>query len=218
MGKKIEKIDEEIICGVGISAIRTAYFKGKLPKLLLDIQATGEYEKEEYEKLKMFLATLKKKDEFLNKDFAQFLPAIEVDGPDTVLDELNRESLSEAELAELSKEQTNREHAVRFAGAMLKALFNKFYDKNKTAPNDEDLMTMGFELLALEYYLIRDCIYKERLFRKKIVEYERLGKQRKLAEEYSKTTVEYRDFKLSENLIDMCKEFINMAKKRYKNI
>jgi hypothetical protein len=209
---------ENKICGIDSVKIRKAFFQNKLPKLLIDIQASSEQTPEEYEKLSAYLEILKKEDDKLNSNFAKFLPSLETDEPDKVLDELNRESLSEAEIAELDKEKTNRDSAVREANRMLKGLFNKFRDKTQKAPSDDELMAMAFELLSLEYYLMRDSLYKERVFRKKIVDFERTGQQRKLAEEAAKTTITYREYALAEGLREMVKEFLNLTKKRYKNM
>jgi hypothetical protein len=77
---------------------------------------------------------------------------------------------------------------------------------------------MSFELLSLEYYIMRYVLYSERLYRKKIVEFERTGRQRKSAEESAKTTIEYRDYYLAQSLLDQVKEFILLAKKRYKDV
>jgi len=212
------KILGNIICGTETSVIRKAYFSGKLNKLLLELQAKDDWGGVGWDSLKLYLESLKKKDEQITNNFASFLPKVEIDAPDSVLDELNKESLSEAELQEINKEQVNRENAVRMAGKMLKGLFNKFYDKAQESPSDENLMNMAFEMLALQYYLIRDALYKERLFRKRIVEFERMGRQRKLAEEMAKTETPYREWQLAEGLKETANEFINLVKKRYRNI
>jgi hypothetical protein len=209
---------KEKICGVEIKKIRKSFFTGKLGKLLIDIQATGEYTEAEFNQLSDYLGTLKKRDEQITSNFANFLPKIESNEADSVLDELNKESLSEAEIAELEREKSNRDAAVQFASRMLKILFVKFYSKTEQNPSEEDLMNMAFELLGLQYYLIRDAVYKERLYRRRIVEFERMGRQRKLAEECAKTETVYREFVLAEGLRDLATEFINLAKKRYKNL
>jgi hypothetical protein len=208
--------DDEI-CGQSLDTIRKSYFKGKIPKLLSEIQATGEYYDEDFNELKTFLEALKKKDESLGKSFGMYLPKLEEE-TDTILDDLNKESLTEAEKAELEKDQANREFSVKTSSSMVKSVFKKFYNPKEPSPSDNELMDMAFELLALQYYLIRDGLYKERKYRLKIVEYERTGKQRKLAEEYAKGGVEYRDYALAEGLKDIVNEFINLAKKRYKNL
>jgi hypothetical protein len=213
--KKLKKMDKKI-CGIEIEKIRKAYFTNKIPKLLVDIQASGISNKEELEILKKFLTSLRKEDEILNSEFVSFLP--KVDYEDSVLDELNNESLSEIELEELNREKSNREAAVKHANHILKGIFMKYRDPNQKTPDDSELMDISFELLSLEYYIMRDCIYKERIYRKKIVEYERQGKQRKLAEELAKTTIAYRDFALAEKLMEMIKEFIMLAKKKYREI
>ena len=214
---KEEKIEAEI-CGIKENAIRKAYFSGKLNKILNEMQASGDWGTAGWERLKTFLSSLRKKDELMNKEFSEFLPAIEIEQPDSVLDELNKENLSEAERVELDKEKANREAAVVIASKMLKGLFMKFYDKRQKTPTEDELMDMAFELLGLQWYLIRDALYKERLYRKKIVEFERTGKQRKLAEELAKTTIEYRDYSLADGLKETTSEFINLTKKRYKNL
>jgi hypothetical protein len=208
---------KEKICGVEIEKIRKSFFTGKLGKLLIDIQATGEYTEADFNQLSDYLGTLKKRDEQITSNFANFLPKIESNEADSVLDELNKESLSEAEIAELEREKSNRDAAVQFASRMLKSLFVKFYSKTEQNPSEEELLDMSFEILGLEFYIMRDALYKERLFRKKIVEFERQGKQRKMAEEMAKTCVEYRDYYLSEGLLELCREFIMLAKKRYRD-
>lgn len=207
---------EEKICGTSLEKIRKMYFTGKIDKLLVSIQANGNYDLDEYNKLADYLETLKVQDDKLSVDFSRFLPKLENDSY-SVLDELNQDSLSDAEIAELEREKVNRANAVQMANKMLKGLFMKFYDPNQESPNEESLMDMAFEMLSLQYYLKRDSLYKERLFRKKIVEYERAGCQRKLAEEKAKTTVEFRDYALAEHLLESCKELILLAKKRYKD-
>jgi len=209
---------KELICGTEIEKIRKAFFTGKLAKLLIDIQATGEYTETDFIQLSEYLHTLKKRDEQITNNFSSFLPKIEVIGDDSVLDELNKESLSEAEVAELEREKGNRSSAVQFASKMLKGLFVKFYSKTEQNPSEEELMDMAFEMLGLQYYLIRDAVYKERLYRRRIIEFERSGKQRKTAEEYARGETVYREFVLAEGLRDLAIEFINLAKKRYKNM
>jgi len=207
----------EKICGIEPKKIRASYFKGKIPKLLIDIQASGQHSNEDFDKLKAFLQVLKDKDEILTNDFVSFMPQIDTNEEDGILDELNQESLSEAEIADLNKEKDNRDKAVKIASKLLRGLFVTFYDPSKESPSEEKLMDIAFEMLGLEYYLIRDALYKERLYKKKIVSYERAGKQRKLAEDYAQGGVEYRDWALAEGLRDSCKELINLSKKRYKN-
>ena len=211
---------EETICGVTLKEIRKHYFKGKVEKLLLDIQANikEDFPVEDFEKLKKFLGSLRDSDRKLNKEFSEFIPKLDIDKDDSVLDELTQESLSESEMAELSKEKNNRESAVKIASMMLKKLFARFYNSSEASPNEKELMDMAFEMLGLQYYLMRDSLYKERLYRKKIVEFERSGKQRKMAEELAKTTTEYRNFNLAEGLNKLAVEFINLAKKRYKDL
>jgi hypothetical protein len=208
---------EQVICGITSDKIRKSFFTGKVEKLLTDIQASGEYDVSEYEQLSGYLSSLKEQSESLSKNFSSFLPKIETEMPDTVLDELNRESLSEAEVSELDREKSNREFSVSIASKLLKSLFVRFHGKDQPNPSEEELMDIAFEVLGLQYYLIRDALYKERLYRKKIVEFERTGKQRKLAEEAAKTTVEYRDYYLAEGLKDLANEYINLAKRRYKS-
>ena len=207
-----------MICGQKEENIRKAYFKGKIPKLLTDIQASGDFSVEEYSKLKDFLQQLKERDERINNNFIQFIPKIEEEDSNSILDELNQETLSEAEIKDLEREKSNRENSVIIASKLLRGLFNAFYDPSKKTPSDEELMNLAFEMLSLEYYLIRDSLYKERLYRKKIVEYERGGKQRKTAEEYAKGGIEYRNWMLAENLRESSRELINLAKKKYKNL
>lgn len=211
---------EETICGVTLKEIRKHYFKGKVEKLLLDIQANikEDFPVEDFEKLKKFLGSLRDSDRKLNKEFSEFIPKLDIDKDDSVLDELTQESLSESEMAELSKEKNNRESAVKIASMMLKKLFARFYNAKEASPNEKELMDMAFEMLGLQYYLMRDSLYKERLYRKKIVEFERSGKQRKMAEELAKTTTEYRNFNLAEGLNKLAVEFINLAKKRYNDL
>ena len=202
-----------------LSKIRKNYFTGKVSKMLREMQATGEYKEEDFEPLKDFLGTLKKQDENLTENFLTFMPQVtSLDQSDTVLDELNKESLSEAEISELAREKENREVSVQVAGRMIRSLFIQFHDKNQKSPSDDELMDMAFELLGLEYYLTRDALYKERIFRKQIVEFERAGKQRKLAEEYAKCGIPYREFVLAEGLKNSVLSFFNLAKKRYHNM
>ncbi|HLN18763.1 MAG TPA: hypothetical protein VK255_01170, partial [Patescibacteria group bacterium] len=174
------------------------------------------YKVADFNELSGFLELLKAQDESINSQFTKFLPTLASDEVDSVLDEVNKESLSESEIALLEKEKSNREGAVAVAGRMLRTLYHRF--KEAKSPTDQDLMDMAFELLSLQYYLHRDALYKERLFRRKIVQFEREGKQRKTAEEYAKTLVEYRDWSLAEGLKDQVQEFINLAKKRYKDM
>jgi len=210
-------MEESKICGTTLSKIRKSFFTGKIDKLLIAIQANGDYVVEEYNKLANYLETLKSHDDKLSTDFSRFLPKLDENEDYSILDELNKEALSDAELAELERESKNRSNATILANHILKSLFMRYHDKTQQSPSEEELLDMAFELLSLEYYLRRDALYKERLYRKKIVEYERQGKQRKLAEEAAKTSVEYRDYALAEGLMEMVNEFILLSKKRYKN-
>lgn len=120
---------ENLTCGIPVEKIRKAYFKGKIDKLLNELQAEKEYAKADYEELAGYLEFLKKTDTKINDQFAAYIPKIITeDSPDMVLDELNRESLSKAEIAELDKEKDARSFAVRTASKMLKDLFKKFYN------------------------------------------------------------------------------------------
>lgn len=208
---------EKIICGTPVDVIRKSYFKGKIGKLLTDIQAEKEYTKTDIGELQCYLEFLKNSDDKISNQFASFIPKLDdIDGTnDFVLDELNKESLSEAELTELEKEKVAREFAVRTASKLLRDLFVRYYDPKKPTPTNDELMDMSFEMLGLQYYLIRDALYKERLFRKQITEFERSGKQRKLAEEYAKAGLAYRDYALAEGLKDLATELINLSKKRF---
>lgn len=203
------------ICGLEANKIRKAYFSNKLPKLLEDIQAAGSYTKEDFDKLDLYLSSLKKENELLETRFSSFLPKLTETEPDLLLDELNSEQLTLDEAAELKKEEDNRRAATQMAAKMLKSLYFRYKDPNQKPPTNEELMDISFEMLSLEYYLLREKVYAERLYRKKIVEIERTGRQRKLAEECAKITVEYRNFALAEGLLEQAKELILLAKKRY---
>lgn len=209
---------DKTICGVPIEDVRKAYFKGKIPKLLTDIQAGGEYDVADFLKLQEYLQELKDQDVKLSESFAGFLPRVDEEEADPLLDELSKETLSEAEVASLDKDKDNRENARMWASKILKGLFVRYHDQNKSNPSEDELMDIAFELLGLQYHISQDEIYKERLFRRKITEYERQGKQRKTAEEYAKVTREYRDWRAIQKLEEQVQEFINLAKKRYKNI
>jgi hypothetical protein len=204
------------ICGFERGKIRKAYFTGKLPKLLNDIQALGEQTEESLETLKTYLQSLRDEDTSIGDGFSDFLPKDEDIQVDPVLDDLNKESLSDEEQSEMTRDETNRKNSVIHAVNILKSLFARFRSDRK--PTDDDLMDMGFELLGLQYHVGREEIYRERLFRKKITEYERMGKQRKAAEEYAKVCKEYRDWRVIEKLELQIESFINLAKKKYHNL
>lgn len=205
----------EEICGVSKDKIRKAYFKGAINKLLTDIQASGDYTPEDYTALKDYFATLQDRDDKLSAEFSDFMPQLDttIDG-DSMLGDLNT-SLSESEVAELEREKANRETAVSYAGRMLKSLFAQFHDKRKPSPTDDELKDMSFEMLSLKYFLVRDTLYKKQLYQKRIIDIEKTGKQRKLAEDYAKTETAYREYILAERLEEMSQELINNCKKFY---
>jgi hypothetical protein len=202
-------VENNLICGIEKSKIRTAYFTNKMAKILADVQAKEEISENDLDELKNFLYSLRDKEKKTMEDFKDVVPEF---SNRIVLDGLSKSKENE----ESSEEKNRRLNSLnRINNIMLQIA--ESYRTGNNVPNQQDLMEKAFELNGLSYYLDEECLFWEQRYKKKIVKFESMGRQRKTAEEYAKTTVEYKNYKRLANIRARVKSAIMAGMKFYKS-
>lgn len=209
-GKPKKKTD--FIGGFSKEEVRKAYFKRKMPDLLAKIQIKTDVDEEELEKLKEYLASLRSKEGSLIETVKDFLPEYD---EDEVLKEVSEEQLTPEEQVVIDEEREKRQSSIKIANMLMKQIANRYIKPNLKTPSKDELMDIAFELTGLGYYIDEERLYRKQLYKKKIVEFEKVGKQRKAAEEYAQTTKEYRDYKRLSDLRMRMDSFETNARKRW---
>lgn len=189
--------------------IRKAYFQSKLPKFLADVQAQQGIGESELEELKAYLEVLRAEDVNIIRALQLEKEEDEALIPDDVLEE----NLTPEQADELKKEKYDCERSRKLAEKLINNISKKILSRNN--PSKDEIMDVALSLLGLTYYIDRETIFRERSFKKKVIEYVNQGIQRKEAEDFAKVSIEYRDLRLNEALSVRIKEFIMMAKKMY---
>lgn len=208
----MEKTQKKYFIGKITKAdIRKAYFKRKIPGLLAKVQETKDLKEEDLDKLKKYLKKLREKEGTLLETIEDVMP----DYDDEVLKKASEEKLSEREQKIYEEEKKKRKQAVMVANKLLKWVAKKYISDRLRNPKKEELIDVVFELLGLTAYIDEEKLFAKQDYKKKIIEYEMAGKQRKTAEEYAMVSKEYRNYKRLVDLSRRIEEFSQTARKRW---
>ncbi len=188
--------------------LRKAYFSGTIEKLI-DKYAIEKITKKTLEEVDEFLAGLKEERAKLQKRISTYnLKEKEVMVLPGVSDLMN---LTEGKKQAL--EQWEKQREIDYQKAQ-----NIFAEaKNQAMGANMDIyMQWGFELAQLQYQLDLYRVWKDQLFRAKIINFmDSYGCSRAEAEERAKITPEYRDYKKAVLFRDLVEEVIMLCKKKY---
>jgi len=206
--KSLMDTNLEKIFDFPLKKIREAYFKGKLSKLLSEMQAKKEFKEEDIVKLKEY------QEKGIMKNLKGVVPEFE---EKVFLEDLSKDDMSKEEKERLEKEKVKRLSNVNTVNNILLKISQRFASQ-KNVPGERELIDMALEVNGLKYYVDDECLYREQLYRKKVVEFEARGKQRLTAEEYAKTTNEYRNYKKLQNLKKRVEVQTMIAMKQYKGL
>jgi len=203
--------EEKTICKKSLKEIRKAYFQKKLPKLLQDIQSEGKVEENELIELNNYLEELKKENKnFLEKTLEIFGGRILNDEPKPPTTEELYSRLSEEDFKSWQENVSNAYLTINQIRAKVASLANK----HQPIKNN-DLYDYAIVIETLKRWIAQDCIYKEQLAQKRLTDIiDDFEVSRKEAEDRTKITKEYSDYKNAEKEYDSICETVLLYKKR----
>lgn len=206
---------EKTICGLSEKDIRKIYFSKKVSDMLSQIQATKEISKKDIDELSKFLGELRKEErEVINKITKEIgsesLGLSEVSAP--TIEELTTE-MTEDEKTKFETWKAEVEKAMEVVKSIIKEATEKAFTGK--AVDRERWLDWGLTIANLSRYIDADRVYKDQLYRKRMIDIlDRYGISRKEAEERSKITKEYADYKNAILFKDNLEEIIRICKKK----
>jgi len=208
------KKDNKNIGGFKREEIREAYFKRKLPQFIAKFQSKCE-DIEEIEKLKMLLVEFKNSDNKVAKDLVTILGE-DVMGienqPDAPLAKFMGE-MGEEEKAQFNAWRKSCYTAIETVTGIIKN--TRLELKRKAVLKKDDWLDLALEIATLMKWVDEDRVYKDQMYRKILMaEKVKRNCSRIEAEEITKTSQEYRDYKLALLFKDNLTEFIMLCKKK----
>lgn len=188
--------------------IRKAYFSGKL-NLLLDKYAAEDMEEKTIKQVEKFLEGLKKERQLLHKRVSTFELA-------------KKEIVALPDVNELMKLSDGKKQAIETwevareaEYAKAQAIFIQAKNRGVTA-NTDQYLEWGFELLEHQYNLDLYRIWKDQLYRAKIISFvDSYGCSRAEAEDRAKITPEYMAYKKAILFRGLVEEAVMLCKKKY---
>ena len=212
--KEIELTPENSIGGFLKGRIREAYFQKKLPQFLLEFQAQCS-NLEEIEKLKLYLVDIQVGESNLIAEITKTLG-------EEAMGLVKEENAPLAKfLGEMSEEEKKqfiawKDSCQNAINRILKIISSTRKDlKTKAQLKKDDWLDMALEIATLMKWVDEDRVYKDQMYRKILMtEKAKRGCSRLEAEEITKTTQEYRDYKFATLFKDNLTEFIMLAKKK----
>jgi len=198
---------EKEICGKTETIIRKAYFEKKIVELLNEIQGSKKYDKEEIEKLSIYLGELKEEDKnFLDKIVDKLGgEIIKKDSPPSV-EELHK-GISDASWREKA------DKAILYIENTLDKIRENIANKKSFSSNFWSDTSIVF--ISMTSVIDRDLIFKRQLFKAKLTTIiDDFGTSRKEAEERAELTKEYFDYKSLDKLAKRLDEFYTFARRR----
>jgi hypothetical protein len=206
---------EKLICGKKEADIRKIYFSKKLPNFLTEIQGNGKITEKELKELVGLLGRFRSEEKETISKIAkevgvEALGITEVAPP--TIEELTTEMSEEEKIkfetwkAEVDKANETVKSIIREATQT--AFAGKTVDREKW-------LDWGLTIANLSRYIDADRVYKDQLYRKRMIDIiDRYGVSRKEAEERSKITKEYADYKNAILFKDNLEEIIRICKKK----
>jgi len=206
----------ETICGKTKKEIRKAFFNHEINNLLSEIQADEKISKKDLDQFVSFLSDLeqerKKSIKKVIRDIGIEALGIRDDLKPPSIDELRKGQTAE-EKAKFSKWQADVVNAeTRIKEIMRNTSISAFERKQVQR---EQWLDWGLEIANLVRYLDESRVYKDQLYRIKMIAIiDNNGCSRKEAEERAKITQEYADYKNATLLKDNIEEIIRICKKK----
>jgi len=212
--EKIELNSTNSIGGFFKGRIREAYFQKKLPQFLLEFQAQCS-DVAEISRLKDYLIDLQAGESDLIAEITKTIGE-EAMG---IMKEENAPlakfmgEMSEDEQAQFTVWRDSCANAINRITTIITA--TRKIIKERSAMKKDDWLDLALEIATLMKWVDEDRVYKDQMYRKVLMtEKAKRGCSRLEAEEITKTTQEYRDYKLALLFKENLEEFIMLAKKK----
>ncbi len=206
---------EKTICGKTEKEIRKIYFSKRVPDLLAEIQMKKGITEKELNELSTFLGKLRDEEKNTLKKITEKIGCeaigISENIPPTV-EELTTE-MTEEEKVKFETWKAEVDIAIDTVKGLIRdatqtAFARKMVDREKW-------LDWGLTIANLSRYIDADRVYKDQLYRKRLIEIiDKYGVSRKEAEERSKITKEYADYKNAVLFKDNLEEIIRICKKK----
>ncbi|MCK9318920.1 hypothetical protein [Methanoculleus sp.] len=206
---------EKLICGKKEADIRKIYFSKKLPNFLTEIQANNKITEKELKDLVELLGKFRSEEKEITSKIAkevgvEALGITEVAPPtiEELTTEMSEEEKTKFETWKAEVDKANETVKSIIREATQTAFAGKTVDREKW-------LDWGLTIANLSRYIDADRVYKDQLYRKRMIDIiDRYGVSRKEAEERSKITKEYADYKNAILFKDNLEEIIRICKKK----
>lgn len=210
------KKEEKTICGRTEKEIRNAYFTKRVSELLADIQKDGKISKMDLEELLKFLSDLRKEEKELIENITKEVGFENLGLSDELkppsIDDLTKKLTAE-EQAKFDNWRTEVDRAKETVSKIIKEATEKAFEG--VGVEREKWLDWGLTIANLSRHLDADRVYKDQLYRKRMIDIiDTYGVSRKEAEERSKITQEYSDYKNAVLFKDNLEEIIRICKKK----
>lgn len=201
---------DELICKKTTQEIREAFFKGKLSKLLDEIQSEGSITEEDGKKLDAYLEMLQAEKEESRVKIDRFEGATKPPDADSLL------RITEEEKEKLKKWISESEKTMDTIKKIMAEVRNAIVNNNKLKRGE--WLDYGMSVITLMFSVDQFEIVHEQLYRAeltRIIDNHRVSRAE--AEERAKLTKEYRQYKLAQRLKENILIF-EMSCKKYAGI
>ena len=210
MTKETEKKLKKLICGKTKETIRRAFFSNKIGKLIASIQLEKDVKKKDIVELNDYLLRLKDSNDNLVDEavklFGGKVVGVESENKPPTVSEL-KSGVSDKEWREKA------DIAIEYISKTMTSI-RKMVAEKKNIRQDFWLDTATV-ILSYEELIDKDRVFKDQIYRAKMTEIlDEHQISRKEAEERTRITQEYSDYKNAILLRDRIDEFINLAKKQ----
>jgi hypothetical protein len=207
---------EKTICGKTEKEIRNAYFSKRVSELLADIQKDGKISTMDLEELLKFLADLRKEEKELIENITKEVGFENLGLSDELkppsIDDLTKK-LSAEEQVKFDNWRIEVDLAKQTVSKIIKEATEKAFNGKEV--EREKWLDWGLTIANLSRHLDADRVYKDQLYRKRMIDIiDTYGVSRKEAEERSKITQEYSDYKNAVLFKDNLEEIIRICKKK----
>lgn len=187
--------------------IRKHYYQGKVSEYMDKRCAKGEITEEEAKSIFSYLEELEKERKKLQSISKKFDLIGQVDLP-SVQEIMSIDGGKHKKILEWEEEMKKKYTEVQKMFQEIKKVDN--------SSNVDKYLDWGFELTRQQYFLDNYRVWKDQLYRAKIVEFIDLYKcSRAEAEERAKLSEEYRDYKKAVLHRDLVEEVIMLCKKKH---
>lgn len=202
--------DEKLICGMSESYIRKKFFKRDLGQLLTEIQENKKVDEKEIQELIDFMSGLEKEDKTMVQKIMDAFPDAKI------IDDSEIKPPSVEELMDGGNDDSWRKKAdtyIEFITKTLDELRVKVANKDKIP--DSYWLDIAIIFLSYQDILEKDRIYKSQKYYARLTNIiDDHGCSRLEAENRSKLTKEYADYKYISLLLERMDKFDQLMKKK----